>query len=144
MASFTFDVSAFRVSYPAFASDTSFPDATLEAYWDTACLYIKNDDYGYLNGDSRYKALTLMTAHLTAISVLVASGQSTSQAQSASVGQVSVSIVPPPNKNQFDWWLNATPYGQQLLVLLQMKSVGGMYIGGLPETSALRKAGGVF
>lgn len=97
-----------------------------------------------LEGECRYRALTLLTAHLAALGVLIAAGQVPGLVQTATVDKVSVSLTPPPILTQFQWWLSLTPYGQQLLALLQVASVGGIYIGGLPEISAFRKVGGIF
>lgn len=144
MPDYVFNVASFRADFPAFASETAYPDATLEMYWDSANCYIANQDYGYLRGLCRGDALNLMTAHLVAISSLVASGQTPVILSGATVDKVSVTTTPPPVKNQFQWWLSITPYGQRLLALLQVKGVGGMYIGGLPETAAFRKVYGVF
>jgi hypothetical protein len=141
---FVFDIPAFRVSFPAFADETAFPDSMLNAYWDTATCYISTDDYGVLHGECRYKAITLMVAHLLAISVLVKEGQTPAMMQSAGIDKINISVTPPPLPNQWHWWMNLTPYGQQLLALLQVKSVGGFYIGGLPERAGFRKIGGLF
>lgn len=143
---FTFDVEEFRVFFPAFASETLFPDDTLQMYWDSATCLVENTQSGclMLEGDCRFRALNLMTAHLTALSVLIAAGQTPGLVQSATVDKVSVSLTPPPIQSQWQWWLSLTPYGQQLLALLQVSSVGGVYIGGLPELSAFRKVGGIF
>jgi hypothetical protein len=54
---YTFDIAAFRVSFPAFSNVATYPDATLTGYWDVAVLYIANSNYGYLSGDARYRAL---------------------------------------------------------------------------------------
>jgi hypothetical protein len=43
-----------------------------------------------------------------------------------------------PLKNQWGWWMQISGYGQQLWALLQVKSVGGFYIGGTPTMSAFR------
>lgn len=144
MSDYVFNIPAFRISYPAFASDTTFPDVTLQAYWDSATCYISDTDYGYLSGDCRYKAITLMTAHLTALSVLIAKGQVPGLVQSATIDKIAISLTPPPVKNQWQWWLSLTPYGQQLLALLHVAAVGGLFVGGLPERAAFRKVGGVF
>jgi len=135
---FTFDVTAFRVDYPAFASVTSFPDTTLSAYFDTAGYYLANDNYGDLIDDGRYKALTLMTAHLAALSGMIASGQTPGLVQSSSIDKISVSLVPPPVKSQFMWWLCLTPYGQQLSALLTANSAGGFFIGGSSTRGGFR------
>lgn len=141
---YTFDIPNFRIDYPAFSNATTFPDVTLQLYWDNATCYIDNLNYGYLNGDCRYQALTLMTAHLASLSVLIASGQIPGLVQTSTIDKISVGLTPPPLLNQFQWWLCITPYGQSLLALLQVSSVGGFYIGGLPERLAIRKVGGTF
>lgn len=140
----TFDIAAFRAAYPAFADDLLYPDVMLQSYWDAAICYISDEDYGRLRGDCRERALWLMVAHLATIAGMIAAGNTPGLATSASVGNVSVSMTPPPNKTQFQWWLSLTGYGQQLYALLMAKSVGGFYIGGLPEGTAFRKWGGLF
>jgi hypothetical protein len=140
----TFDIPAFRVSFPAFADPTKYPDPTLQGYWDAATCYISDKNYGWLNGDCRARALNLMTAHLAALSTLINNGQPTGVGQSATIGAVSVSMVPPPVKSGWQYWLASTPYGMQLWALLHVKAVGGLSIGGLPEKSAFRKVAGIF
>ena len=142
---YTFDVAYFRAQYPAFSNATTFPDLTLQAYWDTANNYITNASQTLLCGgmtDAQLKlALYLMTAHIAAISVLIAAGQTPGIVTSATIDKVSVTTQPPPVQDQFQWWLSLTPYGQQLLALLTVQSVGGFYVGGAPEIAGLRRAG---
>lgn len=138
MTAYVFDIPAFRISYPEFADPILFPNVTLQGFWDTATCYLDNNDYGYLNGDCRYKALTLMTAHLTKLSVLIANNQMPILVQSAGIDKINVGLTPPPLLNQFQWWLSTTPYGAQLLALLQVASCGGFYIGGSPVRTAFR------
>jgi hypothetical protein len=133
-APYSFDVAAFRQKYPVFSNPLTYPDATLQQYWDNATCYVENTDYLFLRGDCRVLALNLMTAHLAAIATLIPSGQISALVQGATIDKISVTLTPPPLKTQWQWWLSTTPYGQQLLALLQAKSVGGMYI---PSTGAL-------
>jgi hypothetical protein len=141
----TFDVELFRLQCPEFANETTYPDALLQGYWDTAICYVSNVNYGYLRDDCRLRALNFMTAHLAKLYLIITTNpnQTTGQMQSATIDKVSVTMTPPPQKDQFQWWLGLTTYGQMLLALLQVKSVGGMYVGGLPERSAFRKVGGI-
>lgn len=141
---FTFDIPAFRISYPAFADSTAFPNTTLQMYWNNATCYISTNDYGALTGNCRYNALTLMTAHLTALSVAVAAGKLPNLPTSATIDKVTVSYLAPPVKSQWAWWLSLTPYGQQLYALLQSVSVGGFLVGGSPERLAFRRIGRCF
>lgn len=138
---FTFDAAAFKAAFPAFAS---VDDLTLQGYWDAAVCYISPNNYGWLVDDCRLRALNLMTAHLARLAEIIATGQLPGLEQSASIDKISVTMTPPPVKNQFHWWLSLTPYGQQLLALLLARSAGGFYIGGLPERAAFRKVGGLF
>ena len=140
-----FDVTLFREQFPAFASVATFPDARLQMYWDNATCYVSDvGNYGWLQGRCRRLAINYMTAHLTALSVLIAAGQTPGLVQNSAIDKISVGLTPPPLKNQWQWWLSTTPYGQELLALLQTRSTGGWYIGGRPELAAFRKVGGRF
>lgn len=144
----------FRQLFKAFSDSTLWPEPTLQMYWAVASDYIstKDSQCNMLNGASLQLALDLMCAHLTTLfnadANNAAAGESPGQAvgieTSASIGAVSVSNLPPPVKDAWDYWLNQTSYGQQLLALLKIKSVGGFSVGGLPERQAFRKSGGVF
>ena len=127
---FTFDYDTFIALFPAYSDEDIYPEATLSAYWTSAVNYISDDNYGYVNGDARQYAINLMTAHLVYIAGLIAIGQVPGLMQNATIDKVTVGLTPPPLKNQWQWWLSASPYGQQLLALLQVNSVGGGYIGG--------------
>lgn len=144
MTKFSFLVNEFRTAYPQFAAALQFSDEYLTMFWNLATRYISNEDYGILCGQERYTALTLMTAHLAALSVKAANGENVGPVQSAAVGDVNVAYVVPPVKNMWQFFLLSTPYGIQLLALLEDQSVGGFYIGGLPEGSAFRKVYGVY
>jgi hypothetical protein len=141
---FTFDVAAFRVQFPAFANDDTFPDAVLTQYWNQAITCISPVNYGFLNGDSRLLALNLLTAHFTQSSVIIANGQVPGITQSATVDKVTVTLDPAPKPNQWQWSLNQTAYGQQLLFVLQSNAAGGFIFGGWPERAAIRISYGVF
>lgn len=139
----TFNVTAFRTQFPAFATNPP-TDATLQAYWDTATCYVSNKNYGWLNGCCRQTAINLMTAHLAALALIIAGGQTPGIVNSATIDKVSVSMTPPPAQTGWQWWLSTTPYGAQLWALLLAKGAGGLLVGGFPERSAYRKAYGVF
>lgn len=145
MTTIVFNVATFRTQFPAFASETTFSDATLTGYFNSASCYVSTTDYGCLNSDCRERALLLMTAHLCLLSQQNTKGQVTGVVTSASVGGVSVSLTPPPfGSNQWSWWLSSTPYGQEFQALLRQAAIGGLYIGGRPERRAFRKVGGGF
>jgi hypothetical protein len=144
MGAIVFDVSEFRTEFPVFASAATYPDADLSGTFTTATYYISDTDYGRLNGDKRKYALYLMTAHLVALSDLIKAGESPASVVSATIGSVSVSVKPAPDGPQWQWWLNQTPYGQQLSALIATRAAFGFYVGGRRERSAFRKSGGGF
>lgn len=144
MATITFDPYAFIEKYPAFSDGEIYPTASLDMYWDTATLFISAEDYGWLSGNARTQALWLMTAHIAQLSTQTNSGDAIGIASSATIDKVTVSLVPPPVKDQLQWWLNLTPYGAQLFALLNTLAVGGMYIGGSCNYAAFRGPNGGF
>lgn len=128
------DVALFRQLFPAFANPATYSDALIQFQWDVAGGYVSTCE----------KMIYYMTAHLMALSDLIASGQTPGMVSSSTVGSVSVSLTPPPVKSQLNWWLSLTPYGQQLLAMAQALTAGGLYIGGKPETGGFRDIGGGF
>lgn len=147
MSTVTFDPATFRVLFPQFANETAFPTVKLQADFDLATAYISPDSYGDMPLAARTQALNLMTAHLLALGVIIAQNGYQGQVgvvTAATVDHVQITLAPPPVKSQWRWWLNATPYGAQLLGLLEMRSAGGFFVGGLPERDAFRKVGGIF
>lgn len=139
----TFDVLAFRAMYAAFANQGCFPDVMLAMYWDQATAYVSNKNYGWMRGVKRELAINLMTAHLVALSQLIANGENPGVVTGATIDKVSATLAPPPLKNQWQYWLSTTPYGAQLLALLQVSSVGGWYTGGSPTRAGFNGAGGI-
>lgn len=147
MAEHTFDVTTFRLLYPAFANATTFPDVYLSAQWTAATAYILKYDTCLLNGEKLQLALNLMTAHLVQVNVLLANGGATPTIgvlTSATIDKVTITNMPPPATNGWKYWLATTPYGLQLWALLRAAANVGPYIGGLPERAAFRKVGGLF
>lgn len=140
----TFDYATFIQQFPVFANTKQYTQAQLTMHFDMATNYISDIVCGRLDINARTLALNLMTAHLTYLSNIVSAGETTGLMQSATVDKVNVSLTPPPVPNQWQWWLNQSPYGQQLLSLLQARSVGGFYVGGTPQTAAFRNTGGGF
>jgi hypothetical protein len=123
-----FDLAAFRAAFPAFANATTYPDTTLEGYFDVAAVYLSTTDYGALTLLPRTRALNLLTAHLAALAATQAAGNTPGFVQSATIDKISVTLTPPSNQSDFTWWLNGTPYGAQLAALLSMHAVGGLYV----------------
>ncbi len=139
-----FDLADFRVRFPEFANIVDYPDATLQTFFGVATCYVTNADNPCLSEACLTEALYLMTAHLLAVNKLATEGKTPSFVTSSTVGSVSVSRQPPPQSDQWIWWLNLTPYGMQVATLLSAAGVSGFYVGGAPERSAFRRVGGVF
>lgn len=144
MALHTFDVTAFRAAFPAFADPLAYPDPVLQMYWNTATAYCNANDWYNIQGDTLQTILNYFTAHIAQLATVVAQGLLPGFIQNATIDAVTVALAPPPEVNQFQWWMNQTTYGQSVLALLQAVTVGGFFFGGLPETSAFRKVGGIF
>lgn len=147
MTTITLDPAAFRALFPQFADPVKWPDAALSIQFGAATGYVSADTYGDMTVAARTNALYLMTAHLLALGVIIAQNNYSGQVgvvQGAVVDHVQITLTPPPVKSQWQWWLNTTPYGAQLLGLLEAQAAGGFFVGGLPERAAFRKVGGVF
>lgn len=150
----TFDVSIFRQQFPEFSDSTKYPDAQVTMANVMAQQFIDPVDTPcrMLSGDALALALNYMTAQILALAVLAAqslSGPGGVPAQggfeqSASIDKISVSKVPPPAKDGWQYWLGQTTYGQSLWALLSLKAVGGLSVGGIPEGDAFRRAYGLF
>lgn len=144
MALHTFDPTLFRIQFPEFSDPVAFPDALLQAHWNIAILYVNPNDNCFMSGDTLQYILNALTAHITKIYDNNAKKKTSGIVTSATIDKVSVALLAPPVDNQFEWWLSLTPYGAQLLALLQTITAGGFYFGGLPETSAISKVGGIY
>jgi hypothetical protein len=152
MAAPAYDDAKFREKFPYFADTTAWPPAFLESCWDMAAEFISTDDCPCrnLSGSSLQLALDLMAAHIAyLLGSPAATGDDAASTAgglitNASIGAVSVGIMAPPAKDSWGYWMNQSPYGQQLLALFSVKAVGGFYVGGLPERQGFRKVGGTF
>ena len=141
MATHVIDPATWRGQYPEFAG---LVDATVTAYVSMASVHLSPDDGLILSGSAVDLALGLMTAHIAKLMTMAAAGNSGAPVTSASEGAVSVSMVAPPAKSGWQFWMAQTPYGQMLWALLAATTAGGFVVGGLPERSAFRKVGGVW
>ncbi len=144
----TLDLAAFRAAYPAFSNAATFPDLMVNAYYQNAGFYINQNDSlcGGLSGPIVDFALQLMTCHLLQSGVMIANGQTNVVVVGSGVADVSVSLMPPPAKTAWQFWLATTAYGLQLWSLLSVQAVGGWTVSNAayPETRAFRKAGGYY
>ena len=137
----TLDVSVFRGMYPIYADEAAYPDSMLNAYYDIGKCYIADNECTLIEA-CREQALMLMLAHLLYIKTLADQGNKAVVVTNATEGKVSVSIAQPPGSDNFSYWLNTTPYGPQILAMLEVASAGGWYVGGSNERQGFRKAGG--
>jgi hypothetical protein len=148
MSTITLDIPAFRTAIPAFADPAKYTDPLITSQWDMGTSFISASTWGCMPIAARTSALQLMTAHLLYLGDIIAQGGGTGTpgiVVGSKVGDVQVTLAAPPyGTSPWRYWLSLSPYGAQLLVLLQMQAAGGMYIGGLPERAAFRKVGGIF
>ena len=127
----------FRERIPAFSDTEKYPDRVIENILETATCYITEKNRGPLRDKCRVQAICLMAAHLLTLRDRMAQGGNNGTVgavASSSVGNVSVSMVQPPNQTQYEYWMNLTGYGAELLRLLAIFSNGGIYWGGSYET----------
>lgn len=148
-----YDDTLFRAQFPEFADPVQYPAAMIDAYWDMATMFISDVEcyWSMLKGKRLATALNMMTAHLMTLgrNAKGGGGKAPGSKQggfttSATVGEVSVAKLAPPAIDGWEWWLASTTYGQMLWALLQLLAVGGFSVGGLPESEAFRRVGGVF
>lgn len=139
------DIATFRKMFPAYSDSQTFSNEMIEMWLDVANVHLKK---GWLSGKTYDHAIMLMLAHLLHSVAKTSSGNAesgpTGIVTSATEGSVSVSFATPTTKDAWEFWLASSPYGLQLWALLQQLGVVGLFIGGLPERSAVRKVGGVF
>lgn len=129
-----FNLQTFRNLYPQF---NSVPDDTVNSVAQQADCYLSStcaDDC----------AIYLLVAHMLQLQQNQTNGLPGGQVTSASIDKVSVTVAAAPGTTSYTYWLNSTPYGQQLAALLARCSAGGFYVGGLPERAAFRSVGGIF
>ena len=142
----SFNDALFREQFPQFEDTTAFPTAQLDGWWVMGTAYI-NQNNGYpwdFNSKQLQLAMDLMCAHLAASFTLINAGIPSVIVQGSSEGSVSVTLVAPPSKTAYGWWLSTTPYGKQLRALLKVVANVGLYVGGSAENFGFRRAGGIF
>lgn len=143
----TFDVEKFRALFPQFADEETYPTELLDIKWDLAVGFVSDRNCGRLVGKQREYAIMLVVAHLLTLDLYIQTNGNQGSGgivTASTIDKVSVTLLPPPVDSPYDFWLQQTPYGSQLLALLSAASVGGFYVGGLPERAAFRKVGGRF
>lgn len=137
------NITTFRANFPLYADETTYTDMTLESEYEIGKCFIADNDCTFPEKCREY-ALQLMLAHLTYCSDESNAGNNSGVIQSANEGDVSVSFAVPDISDPWHNWMNLSPFGKKLLAMLSAQSVGGFYVGGLPERKGFRKIGGVF
>lgn len=139
MTTINFNSQTFKSLFPAYKDKA---DSALQIIWDAATNYMTDQTRQCFQGRWPIKkqayALQLLTAHLVYINDLVATGTAGGLMQAATIDKITVTLTPPPVPNEFRFWLNQSPYGQQLLSLLELASVGGFFAGGGSVRGSLR------
>ncbi len=103
----------------------------ISLYLTRAKCYVSPVNYGKLSDESRKLAIYLFAAHLLALQKSIKEGNtSVNMTASASIDKVSVSMVPPPSLGAFEYWLNQTQYGAELLALLSVVLPIPLLLGG--------------
>jgi hypothetical protein len=101
----------------------------IELYINRAALYFENCTC-FLENDKQYMVF-LLTAHLLTAQKALNDGDAAGGIQtSASIDKISVGIAQPPFTDGFDYWLNQSKYGQQLLAIINAKMITPKFIGG--------------
>lgn len=140
-----FDYDLFTAVLPEFADTALYPVPLVEQCGKRARFYITDDTCLYLDGADRAYARALMVAHLVTLAARRslsaaepsgAAGASSSSdfsrlsdngvVTSASVGGVSVSMQPPQSSSGWEYWMNLTPYGTELLGFLSAHVPAGV------------------
>ena len=122
----------FIADFPEF--DSISPSIVNQFIIQAKC-YISDEDYGILRGEARKLAIELMVAHLITINERITDEKQTQSGvvSAASIQNVSVTLVPPPSANQYEYWLNLTTYGTRLWALLNAHTACGFYVAGSPQ-----------
>lgn len=121
----------FRQALPEFSDTTKYSNDFVNAKIEQSFCFISENNIGVLRDRCRKYAVELMTAHLITLADRILQNNSAGGiVASTSIDSISVSLVAPQNKSAFDYWLNQTAYGQQLLALLSSKAPAGLYFGG--------------
>lgn len=147
MAVHTFDLPSFQAACPALAPQDPVALAATFGVAVTSFTDGSGNDTCLLSGAQMQLALNLLTGHMTALANTQKGGAGAGLSgpiTGATQGSVSVTAMPPPVRDMWSFWLAGTPYGTQLLGLLQMLGAGGLLIGGSLERASFRGAGGAF
>ena len=137
------DLTTFRTNFPLYSDELTYTDMLLETQFEIGKCFIADNDCTFPEKCREY-ALQLMLAHLLYCRNESNAGNNSGVIQSASEGDVSVSFAVPNIDDSWTYWFQLSPFGKELLAMLNAQSVGGFYVGGMPERKGFRKIGGYF
>lgn len=120
----TFDIPAFRASFPEFASTEVYPTPQVQLWVDLAsqmvdpCIWKRT----WIMGVSLYVAheLVLASQNLNAAKIGGSPGQSGGIASQKTVGSVSVQFDPTTSTEKDAGYWNLTNYGKQFIRLVRI------------------------
>ena len=117
MAIITIDILTFRKKFPYFTEEIASDDQILGSYSNTVGIVAL--ETGTINTDlaTQTQMVYLATAHLLFLALNPSVGNG--MVNSASQGDESLGYQQRPVKNWFDYYLGLTPYGLQLLMIMQ-------------------------
>ena len=117
MAIITIDISTFRQKFPEFAEEKATDNQILASYSNTVGIVAL--ETGTINTDlaTQTQMIYLATAHVLFLSLNPSVGNG--MINNASQGDESLGYQQRPVKNWFDYYLGLTPYGLQLLMIMQ-------------------------
>ena len=128
---YSYNDSQFRGWFTAFTDTTIYPVGLLQECFNAAGYYVSNSTFGPLYcANATLWCLYLLTAHLALIMTQAAAGEGGGVVVGATIDKITVDLQQFQYPNQWQLWLAETPYGKQLLALLQVQAVGGFSIPG--------------
>ena len=131
MSNVTVSLNCFYKQYPQF-NNATYEDICPKCF-KRSQVYISIKNSGPLCDEKRTTAIYLLTAHLTQLTYQAQQNTGAGGAgmvAGATVDGVSVNYVQVPDMSQWDYWLNLTPYGAELLFLLNTLTAVPTYHGG--------------
>ena len=130
-----FPLETFLARFPEFDDSEKYPIAKIQNYGDRAMMHITQSVPGMpMVGHYREYALFLMTAHLITLDAQDDANDPGSALSGtpfkATVGSVSIEATKPNSFTSDDWnyWLNQTKYGRELLAYLDTQCAPGIFI----------------
>lgn len=125
-----FDIAVFRQSFPAFADETTYPDAMIEIWAGLGDKLLNVERWG----DFYDEGLRFFVAHEVYLAAKAATATDTDSASegglvaSLGAGPLSVSFDNQPALEKDAGHYNLTTYGKQYWRLVQIVGMGGAFV----------------